>query len=110
MYCPDWIFEIVSAEVAALYLKNDITLELGARKYATGLSGDYEELSADEIAMLSEEMIRTLGELEAGEAAVTLLDGFSFFRLFYNMPGVKRNLKPLEQLHGTKEKEYMKIL
>ena len=38
MYCPDWIFDIVSAEVASLYLKNDVPLEMGASKYVSGLS------------------------------------------------------------------------
>ena len=40
-------------------------------------------------------MIRTLGELEAGEAAVMLLEGFSYFRLFYSFQGVKRKLNPM---------------
>ena len=43
MYCPDWIFEIVSAEVASLYLKNDVPLEMGASKYVSGLSENFEE-------------------------------------------------------------------
>ena len=32
MYCPDWIFDIVCAEVASLYLKNDVALEMGAQQ------------------------------------------------------------------------------
>ena len=51
MYCPDWIFDIVCAEVASLYLKNDIALALGAGKYTSFLSKEYEALSADEIAL-----------------------------------------------------------
>ena len=70
MYCPDWIFEIVSAEVASLYLKNDVPLEMGASKYVSGLSENFEELSSQEISTLAEEVIRLLGDLEAGELAV----------------------------------------
>ena len=108
MYCPDWIFDIVCAEVASLFLKNDVALSLGAEKYTSSLSGEYEGLSGDEIAMASEDMIRLLAELDAGEAAVMLLAGFSYFRLTHSFQGVKRNLKPMfgNVASGTKEKEY----
>ena len=108
MYCPDWIFDIISAEVAAIYLKNDIALSLGAEKYASGVSSEYQEFSGDEVAVTSEEMIRLLGELEAGEAAVTLLEGFAYFRLFYSFQGVKRKLNPMfgSVSSAVKEKEY----
>ena len=108
MYCPDWIFDIVSSEVAILYLKNDVSLSMGAAKYASGLSDEYEEFSSDEVELLAEDMIRLLGELDAGEAAVTLLTGFSYFRMCYSMQNVKRNLKPLfgSVASGTKEKDY----
>ena len=108
MYCPDWIFDIVCAEVASLYLKNDIALALGAAKYTSAMSGEYESLSGEEIALASEEMIRLLAELEAGDAAVMLLEGFSYFRLTHSFQGVKRNLKPMfgNVASGTKEKEY----
>ena len=108
MYCPDWIFDIVCAEVAGLYLKSDVALSMGAGKYASGLSDEYEGFSADEVALLSEEMIRLLGELEAGDAAVMLLEGFTYFRMVYTFQGVKRNLKPIfgSVASGTKEKEY----
>ena len=108
MFCPDWVFDTVCAEVASLYLKNDVALALGAGKYTSFLSKEYEALSADEIAMASEDMIRLLGELEAGDAAVMLLEGFCYFRIMYSFQGVKRNLKPMfgSASSGTKEKEY----
>ena len=108
MYCPDWIFEIVSAEVASLYLKNDVPLEMGASKYVSGLSENYDELSSQEISILAEETIRLLGDLEAGEIAVPLLQGFAYFRMYYAFQGVKRKLKPMfgDVTSGTKEKEY----
>ena len=108
MFCPDWVFDIVCAEVASMYLKNDVALALGAGKYASFLSKEYEALSADEIAMASEDMIRLLGELEAGDSAVMLLEGFCYFRIMYSFQGVKRNLKPMfgSASSGTKEKEY----
>ena len=108
MFCPDWVFDTVCAEVASLYLKNDVALDLGAAKYTSSLSKEYEALSADEIAMASEDMIRLLGELEAGDAAVMLLEGFCYFRIMYSFQGVKRNLKPMfgSASSGPKEKEY----
>ena len=108
MFCSDWVFDIVCAEVASLYLKNDVALALGAGKYTSFLSKEYESLSADETAMASEEMIRLLGELEAGDAAVMPLEGFCYFRMMYSFQGVKRNLKPMfgSASSGTKEKEY----
>ena len=108
MFCPDWVFDTVCAEVASLYLKNDVALDLGAAKYTSSLSKEYEAMSADEIAMASEDMIRLLGELEAGDAAVMLLEGFCYFRIMYSFQGVKRNLKPMfgSASSGTKEKEY----
>ena len=95
MFCPDWVFDTVCAEVASLYLKSDVALALGAAKYTSSLSKEYEALSADEIAMASEDMIRLLGELEAGDAATMLLEGFCYFRIMYSFQGVKRNLKPM---------------
>ena len=68
MYCPDWIYDIISAEVASLYLKNDVPLEMGANKYVQGLSENYKEFSSQEISIFAEEAIRLLGDLEAGEA------------------------------------------
>ena len=108
MYCPDWIFDIVCAEIASLFIKNDVALTLGAGKYASGLSEEYKELSGDEIELSAEAMVRVLGEIEAGEHAVSLLEGFSYFRLHYSFQGVKRNLKPMfgNAWAGIKEKEY----
>ena len=108
MYCPDWIFDIVCAEIASLFIKNDVALTLGAAKYASGLSEEYKELSGDEMELSAEAMVRVLGEIEAGEHAVSLLEGFSYFRLHYSFQGVKRNLKPMfgNAWAGIKEKEY----
>ena len=46
--------------------------------------------------------------LEAGEAAVMLLEGFCYFRMIYSFQGVKRKLKAnvWKCSSGTKEKEY----
>ncbi len=108
MYCPDWIYDIISAEVASLYLKNDVPLEMGASKYVKGLSENYEELTTQEITSLAEEAIRLLGELDAGEVAVPLLQGFAYFRMMYSFQGVKRKLNPVfgNVASGTKEREY----
>lgn len=108
MYCPDWIYDIISAEVASLYLKNDVPLEMGANKYVRGLSENYKEFSSQEISTFAEEAIRLLGDLEAGEVAVPLLQGFAYFRMHYAFQGVKRKLNPMfgDVTSGTKEKEY----
>lgn len=108
MYCPDWIYDIVSAEVASLYLKSDVPLEMGASKYVRGLSENYKEFSSQEISIFAEEAIRLLGDLEAGEVAVPLLQGFAYFRMHYVFQGVKRKLNPMfgDVASGTKEKEY----
>ena len=108
MYCPDWIYEIISSEVASLYLRNDVPLEMGASKYASGLSANYDEFLSQEISTLAEETIRLLGDLEAGEVAVPLLQGFAYYRMYYAFQGVKRKLKPMfgDVTSGTKEKEY----
>ena len=47
------------------------------------MSDKYAGFSADEVALLSEDMIRLLGEVEAGDAAVMLLEGYSYFRMTF---------------------------
>ena len=108
MYCPDWIFDIICSQVAANFIKNDISIPMGAGRFVSGLADDYDDFNGGEIEVGAEEMIRLLDELEAGEAALVLLEGFGYFRLNYSFQGVKRNLKPLfgSVASGTKAKEY----
>lgn len=95
MYCPSWIFEIAVCRIASEYLGSEFPMETAVKKYAEGLSETYAEISPELLAASSALLIEFLGEIEAGENAVPLLNGFTHFRLYSERVGIPRKMKPL---------------
>ena len=108
MFCPHWIFEATSAQVALEFIRDDMPLRVIAAKYADGLADKYEELTADELATTAESFIRFLDEVDAQHEGMGLLNGFCFFRIIHDTQHTKRRLKPLfgSVDGGTAKRDY----
>ena len=108
MYCPDWIFDISVSRVSSEYLESNCPLESFAKKYSSGLSKKYEEITFIELLEPAEEILRFLNEAKASDKAVELLSGYIYYRVYYVNLKKKRNLQPffgsLES--ATKKKIY----
>lgn len=94
-FCPDWLFDAALANTAADFLKGEMPLSSLAKKYASGLSEKYDEVRVEEISAGVEEVVRFLGEVEAGEEAVNFLRGFAYFRLYFEGNNKPRKMKML---------------
>lgn len=95
MYCPDWVFDVAAAKTASEFLAGVIGLESCAQKYATGLSEAYKDVTQEKIQLAANEMLAFLSEVEAGDAAVKLLDDFCYGRMYFETANKPRRLKPL---------------
>ena len=95
MFCPNWIFQISVARVTSEYLSSDMELQAFAKKYCDGLSKIYAALPIEAFTEPTEQIIVFLGEIEAGESAVNLLENYTYFRLYFESLNTLRKLKPL---------------
>jgi len=94
-FCPDWIFDAVMARTAEEFLAGELPLNALASKYAKGLSEKYSEVRSEELSRGVEDLVRFLGEVDAGDEAVNFLRGFSYFKLRFEGSNKPRKMKPL---------------
>ena len=66
-YCPDWVYDAVTSEIAAKFLAESHSLQALAQKYSRGLTSLYLPIEAVELAAVGEEMLMFLSEVEANE-------------------------------------------
>ena len=106
--CPSWIFDISAARVASEYLSAELPIEAFGTKYANGLSEKYSDITAEELVESAQLILEFLAEVEAGESAVSIINEFCFFRLYYAKVGVPRKMKPMfgSIEDPAKQKEY----
>jgi len=95
MHTPDFIYDIAVARCAIEYLSSELALDTFAEKYADGLSELYSDVERSVIQDPAEQLLQFLAEIEAGDEAVDLLNGFVHFRLFYEGVARPRKMKPL---------------
>ena len=93
--CPDWIFDIVSTRVCVQFLAESHPLDLSSNHFVDQLHSAYSEVDPKLVSETAEHMVRFLGEVDAGEEAVNVLNDFIYFRINYESTTKKRNLKPL---------------
>ena len=93
MNCPNWIYEICVARVASEYLSSELDIVAFAKKYSEGLAVSYNPIPIEAFSEPTEQIIIFLGEIEAGENAVELLENFTYFRLYFEALNVPRKLK-----------------
>ena len=115
-YCPHWIISIVTAQSGIEFLSGSSTLTSIAKKYARGLSEQYEPINFQYIEAIAEEKLRTLSEIEAAENAVTILNAYVYRRYKFHPDNRPRKIVGLfsSEFDGTKiplsdQKEVCKI-
>ncbi len=84
-----------TSRVASEFLEGEIGLEAFSAKYAASLGERYAEIDQDSLHQAAEAMMQFLSEIEAGENATTLLDGYVYNRLYFEGPNRPRKLKPM---------------
>ena len=94
-YCPYWIFEIAVTRTALEFLSTDMPITATAGKYADGLSEKYSVIDKAEIAEPAELILHFLSEVNAGEEAVTFLNGFVYFKYCFEKFNKPRKLSPI---------------
>ena len=95
MHCPSFIFEMSAGRVALEFLEGELGLEAFSAKYAAALGERYAEIDQDSLHQTSESMMQFLSEIEAGENATNLLNGYVYYRLYFEGPNRPRKLKPM---------------
>ena len=94
-YCPGWIYDAVSAQIANEFIAQELPLRTIAKKYSDGLAEKYVIIAIEELEDAVEGFIRALDEVKVESEAVPLLNSYCFFRIMYESNNVKRKMKPL---------------
>jgi len=94
-FCPYWVFEIAVAKTAQEFLASDVPIVALSGKYSEGLSEKYSPIEKAEVAATAELILHFLHEIEAGEEAVTFLNGFVYFRYCFEAFNKPRKLNPM---------------
>ena len=115
-FCPLWIASIVTAHSAMDYLTGSSPLDAITKKYARGLSSEYNEVHAGYISSIAEDKLRTLSEIEAAENATLILNAYIFRRFKYHRDNKPRKITGMfkSEFSGAKtplpeEKEMVKM-
>ena len=91
-YCPSWLYDCVVADVCIQFMKDRRDLGALANNYAMNLSQHYMEMSTEELARSSEEVIQFLIHI-GGSNSEDLLSSFSFFRFYFITKTQRRSFK-----------------
>ena len=115
-FCPLWIASIVTAHSAMDYLTGSIPLDAITKKYARGLSSEYNDVHPGYISSIAEDKLRTLSEIEAAENATLILNAYIFRRFKYHRDNKPRKITGMfkSEFSGAKtplpeEKEMVKM-
>ena len=115
-FCPLWIASIVTAHSAMDYLTGSSPLDAITKKYARGLSSEYNDVHPGYISSIAEDKLRTLSEIEAAENATLILNAYIFRRFKYHRDNKPRKITGMfkSEFNGVKtplpeEKEMVKM-
>ena len=115
-FCPLWIASIVTAHSAMDYLTGASPLDAITKKYARGLSSEYNDVHPGYISSIAEDKLRTLSEIEAAENATLILNAYIFRRFKYHRDNKPRKITGMfkSEFSGAKtplpeEKEMVKM-
>ena len=103
-FCPNWIINIVTAQSAIDFLTGSSTLNAIGKKYARGLSEQYETVHNQYIESIAEQKLRILSEIEAAENAVVILNAYVFRRYKFHPDNKPRRISGIftSEFDGTK--------
>ena len=107
-HCPVWVFDVVACVVAREFLQSPLSLDSVSSKFQKGMAANYNSIAPVHLVTAAEQVLITLSEANAGEAAITILEGFCYFRLNYEMNKVPRKISGIfvKALKGDKEPRY----
>ena len=115
-FCPLWIASIVTAHSAMDFLTGSSPLDAITKKYARGLSSEYNDVHSGYIYSIAEDKLRTLSEIEAAENATLILNAYIFRRFKYHRDNKPRKITGMfkSEFSGAKtplpeEKEMVKM-
>ena len=94
-YCPQWVYSACIGLIIKDFIEKDIPLDLLSRKYGKELSEKYDEINPIQMAAISEDIVRILAEIEAGQEAVNYIRGFVYFTVNFESIGKARSKKLL---------------
>jgi hypothetical protein len=94
-YCPQWVYSTCIGLIIKDFIEKDIPLDLLSRKYGKELSEKYDEINPIQMAAISEDIVRILAEIEAGQEAVNYIRGFMYFTVNFESIGKTRSKKLL---------------
>jgi len=96
MYAPGWIFDVAVSRTALEFLSSELAIDAFAQKYSNGLSELYSDpITSELILETAQKFIEFLGEIEAGEHAVELLNDFSYYRMYFEGANRPRKMKSM---------------
>ena len=115
LYCPNWLYEVSVSMTIHDFLLKSYSIEMISKKFADGLSEEYNDIPFEEIAKPAEEIIRFMAEMagmenqefEAHESA----NHFTHYILKFDGLKGPRKMKGLfgSAFDGTKEKKYNEV-
>ena len=94
-YCPQWLLDCIVAQCGIDYIDIGHGLSFISKKYADGLSEDYDEFTAKEIEQKAEILLRVLSDYNINEKSIKFLQTYIFYRFNYSNRYVKRNFNSI---------------
>ena len=89
-YCPVWVYDCVVAQTVSDFILYGVDLAQPCRKFAAGLTEEFEEVSLEELVRASELVVHFLVEEKINEGSTDLLSNFSFYRFHYASKKTRR--------------------
>ena len=75
-FCPEWVFQVCAAKTASDFLSSNNSLNMIAKKFASGLSVHFNEVKFEEICETAEAILGFLSEVDAGEESVNFINDY----------------------------------
>ena len=89
-YCPVWVYDCVVAQSVNDFILYGVDLAQPCRKFASGLTEIFEEVSLEELVRASELVVQFLIEEKINEDSIDLLSNFSYYRFHYASKKTRR--------------------
>ena len=89
-YCPIWVYDCVVSQSVNAFILYGVDLTQPCRKFASGLTELFEEVSLEELVRASELVVQFLVEEKVNENSTDLLSNFSYYRFHFASKNTRR--------------------
>ena len=89
-YGPIWVYDCVVSQTVSDFILHGGDLAQPCRKFASGLSELFEEVSREELVKASELIVQFLVEEKINENSTDLLSSFSYYRFHFASKKTRR--------------------